>query len=453
MQLTADAFIPPFPARLDGWRSPYRVFFGESQRNILHGWANEFFETWHRRQQVFGLTFHLINSPAAVGHVLLENKANYVRPGLAQRILVPFVGNGLLTAEGEGWQKQRKVVAPTFAPGAVAALSDIIGSVARRQTTGWATADAVLDMAAEATSATMAVIADALFSGDPRLTSASAHGHIDSVLKTLAAPRLTNVLNLPPLNITGMRRREARSRGYLRQSLEAMVDERGPTGGPDDFFGGLIRALHAQFPPEQARQITIDNAITFYVAGHETTAVALTWTIYLLAAQPALQEAARREAIAALDGDLAELPESTPLLRRIIDEAMRLYPPITRIDRQAVAADEIGHIAINKGDIVTFLPFALHRHKELWVCPDGFDAERFAPENRAKLHRYQYIPFGAGPRICVGARFAIVEAQIILAHWLAARTFDVLPGHQLEFIGTAVLRPKGGLPISVKRIR
>lgn len=279
MQLIADTFIPPFPARVDGWRSPYRIFFGESQRNILHGWANEFFETWHRRQQVLGVAFHLINSPAAVGRVLLENKANYVRPRLAQRILVPFVGNGLLTAEGENWQKQRKVVAPPFAPGAVAALSDIIGSAARRQTMGWTEGDAVVDMADEATSATMAVIADALFSGDPRLTSASAHGHIDAVLKTLAAPRLTNVLNLPPLNITAMRRREARSRGYLRQSLAAMVDERGPTGGPDDFFGGLIRALHAQFPPEQAREIAIDNAITFYVAGHETTAVALTWTI------------------------------------------------------------------------------------------------------------------------------------------------------------------------------
>jgi cytochrome P450 len=230
------------------------------------------------------------------------------------------------------------------------------------------------------------------------------------------------------------------------------VRDRGPDGGGDDFFGGLIRALHEQFPAEQARTLAVDNAITFYVAGHETTANALAWSIYLLAAQPAVQERARAEAVAALGGDVATLADRTPYIRQILDEAMRLYPPAPRFDREAVADDMLGEHQIQKGDLVSLWPWVSHRHRKLWDNPDAFDPDRFAPEAKAKLHKFQYFPFGGGPRVCVGARFAVVEALIILTHWLAARRFSLPPGFKPYPTGSVTLRPRDGMPLIVDAI-
>jgi cytochrome P450 len=443
-------FVPPFPARVPDWRSPYRMFVGESQSSTLYGWSEQAFEIWHRRIRLLGVVSHIVNHPDAIRRVLLDNKDNYVRPRLVRRILSPLLGNGLLTSDGDDWSKQRKIVAPTFAPSALAGMTKTIAEVAEKQVASWAREPRQRDMAEQATSATMSVIADALFSSDVRLTSPDAHRLIHDVLSTVGAPSITNLLNLPRIDITTRQKRETRGRNYLRTSLGAMVDERGPDGGADDFFGGLIRALYKLFPAVEAREIAIDNAVTFYVAGHETTAVTLTWTIYLLAAQPALQERAREEAIAAIAGDPATLADRTPLLRQIVDESLRLYAPILRIDREALADDRLGNIEIKRGELVTILPWAVHRHKQLWDDPDAFDIDRFSGENKAKLDRHQYIPFGAGPRICVGARFAIVEALIILAHWLAAARFETPSDHEIAFTGTAVGRPKGGMPLIVR---
>ncbi len=227
-----------------------------------------------------------------------------------------------------------------------------------------------------------------------------------------------------------------------------MVDERGPDGGGDDFFGGLIAALFARYPAAEARELAIDNAITFYVAGHETTANALTWTIYLLAAQPLLQEELRTEARAALSsGEVGDLDTRLPLLRATLDEALRLYPPAPRLDREALAADDLGGVRVARGDIVSIWPFVVHRHAELWDRPDAFDPARFSPARKALLHRHQYLPFGAGPRVCVGARFSIVEALTVLAHWLAARRFATSPGQRPSPVGRVTLRPENGMPL------
>jgi len=188
------------------------------------------------------------------------------------------------------------------------------------------------------------------------------------------------------------------------------------------------------------------------VAGHETTANALAWTMYLLAAQPWLQEEARAEAVMALDGDIETLADRLPLLRQILDEALRLYPPAPRFDREAQTADQLGNAEIAAGDLISLWPWVMHRHRKLWDNPDAFDHTRFATDAKARLHRFQYLPFGGGQRVCVGARFAIVEALIILAHWLAARRFS-LPADFVPYpMGTVTLRPKGGMWLQMEPI-
>ncbi|MBO9575867.1 MAG: cytochrome P450 [Sphingobium sp.] len=449
--MTASAlFIPSQPPRSATWQPWWRGLYGQRMRNVLHEVAEPAFDVFHVRTRFLQIRMHLVSSPDMIGHVLLDNAANYARPDIARKLLRPMLGNGLLNAEGEEWRLQRKLVAPTFSPGAVTGMTQLMAQESERQCAAFPPASAVVDMAARATNATMRIIAGGLFSGDRRLLSPEAAIHIERLVKAAGQPRFLRMLGLEGLDWSPHMIAVRASRRYLRGTLTAIVDERGPDGGGDDFFGGLIRSLYANMPPAQARATAIDNAITFYVAGHETTAVALAWAAYLFAAQPALQEALRTEAIAALAGDIATLPDRLPRLKLFLDETMRLYPPVAQIVREALADDDMCGVPVRKGEVVLIYPWLVHRHRKLWDNPDAFDMERFAEPNRATLHRFQYFPFGAGPRICVGARFATVEALIILAHWLAARRFRLTGDAPPLPTGTVTLRPDRGMPLLVE---
>ena len=216
-----------------------------------------------------------------------------------------------------------------------------------------------------------------------------------------------------------------------------------------DFLSGMIEALRQRFPDDEARALAIDNAATFYLAGHETTANALTWTLFLLAAQPELQEELAEEARTALGGKSMEtLIDQLPRLRLFLMESLRLYPPVPRFDRQAIAPDRFGKEEVEPGDIISIWPWLLHRHATLWEEPDAFDIDRFA--QKGGRHRFQYLPFGGGGRICVGAQFATTEALTILAHWLSEWRFAEA-GHPAKAAGMVTLRPAGGLPLRLER--
>jgi cytochrome P450 len=307
-------------------------------------------------------------------------------------------------------------------------------------------------MAARSTATTMRVIADALFAGDPRLTTEAAMTHIAAAMEGVSEARLQVLLGLPLMPWSRRGLRAHRGQRFLRLTLTHVVQDRLPDGGPDDFLGRLIRALNDRFEPDEALALAVDNAATFYLAGHETTANALTWTLFLLSEQPELQEAAAAEADAALAAGTQDpdLPERLPLLRRILEESMRIYPPVPRFDRQAVAADRLGEAEVAPGDLVSIWPWLLHRHRALWDDPDAFDPDRFGPGG-AERHRFQYIPFGGGPRVCVGLRFATAEALTILSHWLARWRFAPVPGREVRLSGMVTLRPKGGLPLVLAR--
>ena len=308
-------------------------------------------------------------------------------------------------------------------------------------------------MAAEATATTMRIITDSLFAGDPRLTSKEGMAHIAAALDAFSGARVQALLGLPAIAWTARARKGRRGQVYLRETLGQVVRDRLRQPPADDFLGRLIAALSERFDPAEAEALAIDNAATFYLAGHETTANAMAWTLYLLSEQAGLQERAAAEAKAALaaGADDPQLPERLPLLRQILDEALRLYPPAPRMDRQAVAADRLGDHDVAPGDIVSIWPWLIHRHKKLWDDPDAFDPDRFAPERKAGRHRFQYIPFGAGPRVCVGARFATVEALTILAHWLSEWRFAPVAGRAVKPSGMVTLRPFEGLPLQLSR--
>ncbi len=447
---TAAPFIPAQPPRVPDWLPGWRGMFGERLKSAVYGIAEPAFDTLYKKRPFLNMQLHVVSDPEMIGHVLLDHHSNYVRPRLSRQILEPAIGNGLLTASGEDWRKQRRIVAPTFSPQAVLRMAAIMDEGAREHVACFPNQTTQIDMARVATETTMTIIANTLFSGDPRLTSPEAVMHFERVLATIAQPRFSNMFGLQEFDPSPSMVRMRQSRRYLRESVLAMVRERGPNGGGDDFFGQFIRTIHAELPPQEAEILALDNALTFYGAGHETTATAVTWAMYLLAGQPELQEQARAEALGALNGDVISLADRVPLLRQILDETMRLYPSAAQIAREAAADDDMLGVPVKKGELIFIYPWILHRHRQHWDRPDEFDHTRWIPDNKAKLHRFQYIPFGARPRVCVGARFAITEALIILARWLAARRFRMTPGLEPIAYGNVTLRPKGGMPLIVE---
>ena len=444
----SERFIPPYPPRGSGPVPVWRGFVGERARSAVYGWSELAFEKWHIERNVFGHRVHIVMHPDMVQHVLLDNAANYEKPKLVKKLLKPVIGRGLLSSDGELWRAQRKIVAASFAPPAVDDLMPVFGEVAQSAANAWSAG--VRDMAREATRATMQVISKALFSGDPRLTSEEAMAHIAHALEGVSEARMQLLLGLPMIPISPRGLRGRRGQIYLRRTLSTLVHERMQPGAPDDFVTQMIRALHERFPEREAVELAVDNAATFYLAGHETTANAISWTLFILSEQPEWQQRASREAAAALaDGVDADLPKRLPLLRMIVDEVLRLYPSAPRFDREAVAADRIGEIDVQPGDLVSIWPWLIHRHRKLWDDPDVFDPERFSAARKDQRHRFQYIPFGAGPRTCVGARFAMAEGLTILACWLAKWRFAPIPDRQVQVSGMVTLRPKGGLPLLI----
>ena len=297
-----------------------RGLFGERARTAVYGWSDLAFDAWHIKRNVLGHTVHIILKPEWIERVLLDNAANYEKPRLVKRILDPTIGRGLLSSDGELWRAQRKIVAASFTPPAVDALVPVFGQVGKAMANSW---DAgVRDMAVEATTATMAVIAQALFSGDPRLTSREAMDHITAAMEGVGEARIQVLLGLPLIPIGPSGRRGQRGIRFLRRTLDAIVRERLGGDAPNDFVTGMTRALLARFPRDEAIELAVDNAATFYLAGHEPPPTRRRGRSILLSEQPELQERAATEAAAALASGIdADLPDRLPLLRAILEES------------------------------------------------------------------------------------------------------------------------------------
>jgi cytochrome P450 len=442
-----NRYVPPYPPRQPRPVATWRGFFGERARTSVYGWSEWAFQTDYIKRNILGFQVHVVLDPAMVQHVLLDNAGNYAKPDIVKGLLDPIIGRGLLTSDGELWREQRRIVAASFSPAAVEAQRAMFVQAARSAMDRWRHGERI-DMAAEATRTTMTVIALALFGGDSRLTSETSMNHIAAAIEGFSEARMLALLRLPQFPLTKKGRAGKRGQVHLRKTLTAVVDDRWSGRISGDFLSGMINALKQRFPEAEARALAVDNAATFYLAGHETTANALAWSLFLLSAQPELQEELAAETRAALcDGD-DDVAERAPRLRLFLSESMRLYPPVPRFDRQAIGPDRLGDHPVEAGDIVSIWPWLLHRHRNLWDDPDAFDINRFA--GKGDRHRFQYLPFGAGPRTCVGAQFATAEALTILAHWLGQWRF-VDSGHDARPAGMVTLRPAGGLPLVLER--
>ncbi|MCB2084889.1 MAG: cytochrome P450 [Sphingomonadaceae bacterium] len=450
--MTSQRWVPSQPPRVPDWQSTWRGLTGKKLRNSVYNVPEPAFDEFYHRRTVLGRTYHLVHDPELIGEVLLHQHEAFRRPGIARKALSGLLGESLLLADGEEWRGQRKIVAPRFNPRSIDAMAAVMMEEAEHQIERLRGDGSEMDVMALATRTTTAVIARTLFASDKRLLTPVAFDHVQRLVAQAGQPRLLTLLGMSGLDLSPSARRARISAQFLRETIAAMADDRIGEGGADDFFGELLAAFLADRAPERARKLAIDNAITFYIAGHETVSTLLAWSAYCLAGQPELQEELRTEALAALGNPAEALARAVPQLQAFVDEVLRLYPPGVLIAREAASDVTVGNIAMSAGDIVTIYPWVVHRHRKLWDEPDAFVADRMAQHNKAKLPRFQFLPFGAGPRVCVGARFAIAEALTVLSVWLAHIRFRAPPGFAPMPSGTIALRPEGGMPLFVERL-
>lgn len=454
-------FRPAAPEPIERDPTLWQLMTTEAGRNPLRAVTKRAFEVPYSRVSALNFVFHGVSDPDAIKHVFVDNAANYRRPRIVHRILRPVIGEGLFTAEGDPWRTQRRLMAPAFLPSAVAAFAPLFAEAAAHAARRLADASRlgdgeVVDMAQETTRATLAIIDGALFSGQTDMSFDETSQLVRAFMGGSTEITLGLMMGLAFLDAAPRQRRARAARRVLISRMAAFIHRRADEPEPpDDFVTRLYKAFLAEHPRDEAVQLTLDNAMTFFVAGHETTANGLAWALYLLSGDPQAQAWAREEARAAwadAGNDPAALLERLPYLRMVWEETLRLYPPVHRVDREALADDEVCGHRVKKGETVTVWPWVLHRHKRLWHEPELFNPENFDPEAKVGRHRFQYLPFGAGPRICIGQGFAQAEALILLSRWVAEFSFAPAPGHAVQPQADFSLRPQGGMPLTVRRL-
>jgi cytochrome P450 len=401
--------------------------------------------------------WHMLADPTGLKRVLLDNQHNYPKSEIMRRMLRPAIGESLFNADGAEWKWQRQAVAPIFTHRNVVALAPAMGATVARACERLAACGGRAELVGEMLTATFDVICDVALSGRKHFDGRAFGDAVTRYFKTAGRPSLMDFFGFPRwLPRPGEWRVGSSVRTMHRMVAQAIEARRGRSTGLGTGLGDdLLDRMLAAEDPESGRKMTpedlVNNMQFFIVAGHETTALAISWALYLLANMPEYQDRARAEATAQLGGRVAEAGDldAMPFIRQVLDEAMRLYPPVGLVARTAVESDELCGRVIRPNDTI-FLPiWALHRHEMLWDKPNAFDPDRFSPSNSAGRDRYQYLPFGAGPRVCVGANFAMMQAQIILA--TLVQRFQFMPSLPAPRpIMTMTVRPEPGVFLSLE---
>jgi len=435
-------------------RLPLWSLLKAQRENLVATWNEEAFDKTFLSRKVLRRWLFVLNDPADIKHVLLDNASNYVKSDLANRVLGPMLGKGLLLSEGELWRRQRRVMSPSFNHKRIRDFGAVMAAVAQATVARWeAEGEGARDIADEMMRATLDIVARAMFStelGDEVRRVGDAVTRYQESLGRLSLP---DMLGLPPWFPRPGQRQGYRALAELDAAIDALIDERADGEDRGDLLAMLLNARDAETGAAMDRRQVRDEAATIITAGHETTANALTWTFYLLAKHPWAEARLHAELDEVLDGRAPTFDDVAKLryARMVIDEAMRLYPPAHTLERQAVADDEVGGRRIPAGSAVIVSPWVLHRHRKLWDRPEAFDPERFAPERAEGRPRYAYLPFGGGPRICIGAGFALTEAAILLAAIAQRFRLRLAANQPVEPVGLITLRPRHGLPMTVER--
>lgn len=395
---------------------------------------------------LLGLDMYLLRDPSLIRYVLQENNSNYTKSVFYKELEI-IIGKGLLTSEGQEWKKNRRLTQTAFKKSSVEGFVPIFFEESNVIIKEWKDKTEI-DMAKEMMRLTFRIVGRALFSAkldeDAHIIDRSVGIALEGVIK-----RIQSIIKIPLYIPTGANLKLKKAVRDMDVVVNKIISNRIQSKERvKDLLDTLIYARDEEtgqgLSPKQIR----DEVITFLLAGHETTSNALTWTFYLLSEHPEIRrkviEEVRSNIPSSGNISIADL-EKLSLTGRVLQESLRLYPPAWIIERTAISDDIIGETKIAAGSLVSICTYAVHHSPILWDDPEKFDPDRFLPENEAKRHNFAYIPFGGGPRICIGNNFAFTEAMMILATVLREYEPLVVAGHKVEKEPLVTLRPKYGM--------
>jgi len=388
--------------------------------------------------------FYQANHPNMIHDVLVKRAASFHKTPRIKQVLGAVLGEGLLTSDGEEWRSHRRLVQPAFHSSRIEAYGAVMTEYTESMMRDWVTGGEV-DMRHEMMKLTLGIVAKTLFDADLDGDLSERVGQAVTVTQEHGNEQFRRLVALPRWVPTAGNRRSQAAVKDLDSILSEIIRAR-RTSGEDrgDLLSMLLLARDEDSGAGLTDRQVRDEAMTLFLAGHETTAVALTWTWVLLDQDPGVRQRLENEVDEVLQGrppDVKDLP-NLPYVKQVIEEAMRLYPPAWTIGRQAVEAVDIGPYHLDPGSIVLVSPYAVHRQPEYFPEAETFDPDRFSPERERDLPRYAYIPFGGGPRICIGNNFAMQEACLILAAMVQKVRLSLVPGTDLTPDPLITLRPK-----------
>src|SRR5215467_5962543 len=455
MPIERNTFRPPAPMPRADWPGLFDLA-RTLWNNPIEAWTQAHFEQPIVRTHLPFANIVAVNDPAAVRRVLSDNAENYCKDRFQKRMLA-VLSNGLLTAENEQWRSQRRLIAPLFTMRVVKGMASAMNDTINEFIASWASRDGIIDIAEETTDLALAVLERTIFSGgiangrdDLRAamrTYFDALGRIDPFdLVSLPdfVPRLSRLYARPAVRI-------------FHQTIDDMIAARQrqlKNGGPNtrnDILTLLIEARNAESGEKLTRKEICANVVTFLAAGHESTANAITWALYLLSRSPEWRQRVHAEAERELDKSCSAPFDRLIQTRAVVEESLRLYPPLAAISRMALANDEVAGVHVPAGAMAVISPYVLHRHRLWGTRADQFDPARFLPGSREHIDRYAYLPFGAGARGCIGSVFALQEATLAVAAITKNFELELSPDHEVWPVHRITLRPWGGLPMRVHR--
>lgn len=418
-----------------------RGFVRSLRENVIGIFPPEAFEEEIVVRTVFGRRQIIMSRPAGIQRVLVDNWTNYRRTAAGIRILRPLLGQGLLLSQGEDWRRQRRTLAPAFAPRTIPILARHVARAAGAAAERLASEGAQpVDLLAAMQFLALEIAGASMFSLEIDRYGGELRGLIKGYAARLGRPKLLDFV-LPaaipsPRDLLRWRFR----RKWLRLIGRIIAARRAQRAAdaPRDLFDLMAAAADPESGAQFAHHRLADQVATMIVAGHETTAVALFWSLYLVAGAPEIQDRLAAE-VATLDlgpDNAANALSGLAYTRAVVHEAMRLYPPAFTLARQAIRDDVVGDVPVPAGAVVLIAPWVLHRHRRLWAEPEIFDPRRFLP-GAPPPDRFAYLPFGVGPRVCIGAQFALTEAVLVLATLVQA--FRIERGDDIPVTPRAVV--------------
>jgi cytochrome P450 len=435
--------VPPVPPRAPDSMTAFGRIMALRENPII-AWGRRSYEEDIIRARFLGRSSFILNTADAIRHVLVDNYENYTRTPAGIRVLRPMLGEGLLIAEGRAWKYQRRTLAPAFTPRAVAPLvPHMIAATDETIAKLQAASNGPVDLREAMQRMTLEIAGRTMFSFGMDRHGAALRDFVMEYGQKLARPHFLDLL-LPLSWPSPQDFSRARFRKRWTQFVGMLMAERRTAGKsegapPRDLFELMVAARDPETGESFTDEQLGDQVATMILAGHETTATALFWSLYLLALDPATQEQLAAE-VQGTTVDSALDIERLKFTRAVVDETMRLYPPAFLIARSASGPDTIAGMPVRKNDIVLVAPWLLHRHEKLWRDPNAFIPSRFMPP-APPPDRFAYLPFGVGARVCIGAHFALVEATLALARIIGAFRIELLDKEPVMPVGVVTTQP------------